>query len=72
VSHSNRRILLQYHGFFWAPDGRHIAFTEVEESHIPEYVSPGGGGPVAAAPVYSAVFQLMLAVTVHKSKPDAL
>lgn len=25
------------HGFWWSPDGQHIAFTEVDETHIPVY-----------------------------------
>ncbi len=25
------------HGFWWSPDGRYIAFTEVDETHIPIY-----------------------------------
>ncbi|HOT92090.1 MAG TPA: S9 family peptidase [Anaerolineae bacterium] len=25
------------HGFWWSPDGQHLAFTEVDETHIPIY-----------------------------------
>jgi dipeptidyl-peptidase-4 len=28
----------RHHGYWWSPDSRKIAFTEVDESHIPGYV----------------------------------
>ncbi|MBN1259298.1 MAG: DPP IV N-terminal domain-containing protein, partial [Anaerolineae bacterium] len=27
----------RYHGFWWSPDGAQLAFTEVDETHIPSY-----------------------------------
>lgn len=29
--------MLRSHGYWWSPDGRRLAFTEVDETHIPVY-----------------------------------
>ncbi len=37
------------HGFWWSPDNNHIAFTEVDETHIPVYrIMHQGKGEVGA------------------------
>ncbi|WP_045119223.1 S9 family peptidase [Haliangium ochraceum] len=27
----------RYHGYWWSPSGTHLAFTEIDETHIPRY-----------------------------------
>ncbi|DBA01071.1 TPA: hypothetical protein N0F65_002681 [Lagenidium giganteum] len=42
--------LSRYRGFWWSPDGSHLAFEEIDEAHIPEFrIMHSGSADVGAA-----------------------
>ena len=46
----------RYHGFWWSPDGKRIAFEEVDERHIPEFRIPHAGSDTPEEEVHHYPF----------------